>query len=84
MASTSTVLAHVDKHFVLLVDFDFLHGNMDQESDLVNIHGLANSIFFIMILIAMRYFATRASQRAVREGKIRSSKRPDQAFVSLV
>ena len=55
-------------HFILLVVFNLLHGNIDQEIDLANSHGLQSLTFFITISRAMRYFDTRVREQ-LEKGK---------------
>ena len=73
MVSTSTECA--DKPHHPLSSFNFLHENMDQETDLASTHGLVNSIFFIWTSKTMQYFATHAKGQ-LKEGKYTALSKP--------
>ena len=80
MASTSTALVHVDKPFHPPSSFRFptqKYGLRDRSCQ----HSWFSEFDFDIESDAL---FCHTCQRAVREEKIRSSKGPDQAFVSLV
>lgn len=83
MASTSTALAHVDKPFHPPSSFRFptrKYGLRDRSCQ----HSWFSEFDFLHYDIEVDALFCHTCQRAVREGKVRSLKRPDQAFLSLV